>query len=131
MNREKTFAEKFDALVATPFMTMADLKAKVPIQWYCEEILKLTFSADLKTKCPFHDGTSKTSFVINPQTRKFTCFGGCPPTEGRENFTGDVTDLHKRTFNFENLSAARQSLEKLVNGDADAWESKPVPLSLP
>ena len=40
-----------------------------------------------------------------------------------------MIDLHQRAFNLENLSAARQSLEKLVNGDADAWESKPVPLS--
>ena len=45
-------------------MTMADLKAKVSIEWYCEHILNLTF-ADYKTKCPFHDGTSETTFVIS------------------------------------------------------------------
>jgi hypothetical protein len=124
---DKALAEKFNAIAATPLMTMADLKAKVSIQWYCEQILKLTFSAGYKTKCPFHNDTSGDSFVIHPAKRIFTCFGGCPPINGREYFTGDVIDLHQRAFTLENLSAARQSLAQLANGDAGMLNAKPVP----
>ena len=125
---EHVAKQKVRAIVATPMMTMAELKARFPIKEYCERILKLTFSADNQTKCPLHNGTSLTTFVINPKKGIFTCFGSCPPKDDREYFTSDVIDLHRRAFNLPTLSAAKQSLERLANGDATLLNPEPVPL---
>ena len=121
----KVAAEKVKAIVSAPMMTMTELKAMIPIKWYCEQILKLTFSADNKCKCPFHNGKGTTSFVIDPKGGIFTCFGGCPPKEGKDHLTGDVIDLHQRAFNLASLSAAKQSLEQL-----DAGKGKAIPIPL-
>jgi hypothetical protein len=107
----KDRAKAFDSV---PILTIKKLKAKWPIKLYCEQILKLTFSRDFKTKCPFHNGDSDTTFVIDPKTGRWTCFGGCEPEPGREFATGDVIDLHQRAFNLPILVEALKSLQALA-----------------
>ena len=63
--------------------------------------------------------------MIDPKGGIFTCFGGCPPKEGKDHLTGDVIDLHQRAFNLASLSAAKQSLEQL---DAGKLKAMPIPL---
>jgi hypothetical protein len=105
-------SQEFDSISA--LMTIQEIETRFPIQWYCEEILKLRFK-DLKAKCPLHDGKSDTSFVIDPATGVFTCFGGCEPKEEEEeHLTGRVIDLHQRAFTFQTWSEAKKSLEKMA-----------------
>src|SRR5262245_13424700 len=108
--KEKTLAEKFKAIAATPFMTIAQLKARFPVREYVERILKLTVAADNQTKCPFHDGKTNTSLVVDPERGIWTCFGGWQPEDGQEQLTGDVINAHQRAFNLATLREAKQSL---------------------
>ena len=130
ITKGKAVAEKFKDVVATPVLTINELKARFPIKEYCENYLGLHFNENNKCRCPFHNGKS-TSFVIDPGMNIFTCFGGCPPKDGREFLTGDVIDLHQFAFKLPNLSAAKASLEKLAASDAGQLTPKPVLFSAP
>ena len=76
--------------------------------------MKLRFK-DLKTKCPFRGGRSETTFVIDPTTGVFTCFGGCEPKkEEEEHLTGRVIDLHQRAFALKTWSEAKKYLDEMA-----------------
>jgi hypothetical protein len=123
--KEKATAKKFKAILATPMMTIDELKEEFPIKEYFEQILKCEFVAD-QAKCPFHDGKSDTALVVHPASGIWTCFGGCQPMEGKENLTGDVIDAHQRAFKLTSISEAKQSLERLASGDAGMLAAMPV-----
>lgn len=126
ITKGKAAAAKFKAIVATPVLTIEEIKAPFPIKEYCENYLGVHFNANHKCRCPFHKGKS-TSFVIDPRKGIFTCFGGCQPRDDREFLTGDVIDLHQFAFNLPDLRAAKASLEKLAaSGDAGQLIPKPV-----